>query len=173
MPLIATIRSRREGGGRSIPDSERLELFKNILPLVDAIDLELNSNRLRKVLAPLARRRSKRVILSYHNFRSTPPDSTLLKLVEKVRRGGADLIKIALTPKGKRDVARLLLFTYRNRDKNLITIAMGRRGVPSRILAPLFGSLLTYSFVGRSQAPGQLSIDELSKEIQAYFPRLV
>ena len=42
-PLIATIRSLKEGGGRPLTGTRRLALFKKILPEVQAIDLELSS----------------------------------------------------------------------------------------------------------------------------------
>ncbi len=169
LPLIATIRSRKEGGGRSIPDKRRAELFQKILPWVDAIDLELNSPRLLKLI-PGARRRGKRVILSYHNFQKTPLDRHLSGLLRKARRLGADLVKIAVTPKKKKDVERLLLFTLENKEKPLVSIAMGSLGQASRILAPLFGSRLSYTFTGRSQAPGQIPIERFSAEWKAFFP---
>jgi len=168
LPLIATIRSRREGGGRRIPDERRIDLFKRVLPWVQAIDLELSSTRLRKTLVSLAHRKRRRVILSYHNFRTTPPDRTLSRLIQRGQRGGADLVKIAVTPRRKKDLARFLLFTHRNRDKPLISIAMGTLGTPSRVLAPLFGSFLTYGFLTRAQAPGQLPLHRLSQELKAF-----
>lgn len=78
-------------------------------------------------------------------------------------------MKLAVTPKRKEELARFLLFTHRNRDKNLISIAMGRHGAPSRVLAPLLGSLLTYSFLHRPQAPGQIPLRSLSKELNAFL----
>lgn len=168
LPLIATLRSRKEGGGRSISDSKRLSIFEKALPFVDAIDLELGSVRLRKTLVPLARRKGKRIILSYHNFKATPTNRVMLGLIRRGKRGGADLVKLAVTPQKAGDLARLLLLTHRNREKHLVSIAMGRLGLVSRVLAPLFGSLLTYSFVGRPQAPGQLSIERTLKEMKAF-----
>lgn len=166
VPLIATIRCRKEGGGRMLSDHQRLHLFKKILPWVEAIDLELSSKRLTKTLVPLAHRRGKRVILSYHNFQATPSDRMMTKLVQKGKRVRADVVKIAVTPKTPAEVARLLLFTERHRDKNLITLGMGALGPSTRILAPLFGSLVTYGFVGRPQAPGQLSVERLCRELR-------
>lgn len=162
LPLIATIRSKKEGGGRFLSDSRRIELFRRVLPWVHAVDLELSSERLCRALIPLTRRRGRRVILSYHNFGFTPSDSKLVNLILRAKRRGADIVKIAVTPAKNSDVGRLLLLTERYRDKNLITIAMGRRGQSSRILSPLFGSLVTYSCIGKPQAPGQLPIHRLS-----------
>lgn len=164
-PLIATIRSAREGGGRAMSDAKRLELFKKILPEVQAIDLELGSARLVKALVPRARRQGKRVILSYHNFNSAPPDRALERCLGKGKRAGADVVKIAVTPKKSSEVNRLLQFTERHRDDRVVVIGMGRIGAPTRILAPLFGSLLTYTFIGRSHAPGQLPLRRLAWEL--------
>lgn len=168
--LIATIRSRKEGGGRSIPDSVRLQLFKKILPAVDAIDLELGSRALVRKLVPRAHRLGKQAILSHHDFKSTPSDQKLLALIRQGKRWGGDLVKLAVTPKRPQDVARLLLLTHRNREKHLVSIAMGRDGQVTRVLGPRFGSLLTYGFIGRAQALGQLSVARLSREIKALFP---
>jgi 3-dehydroquinate dehydratase-1 len=172
MPLIATIRARQEGGGRRIPDSERLALFKKILSRVDAVDLELSSTSLRKKLVPLTRRKGKRVILSYHNFRRTPSNRRLLSLIEKGKRAGADVVKLAVTPRSTKDMVRLLLLTHQNREKNLISIAMGSRGAPTRILGPLFSSLVTYSFVTRPQAPGQIGLKRLCQEMAFLVPKM-
>ena len=166
LPLIATIRSRNEGGARTLSDSARFELFKKVLPLVNAIDVELSSSNLRKKLIPVARRSGKRVILSYHNFASTPSESSLVQFIRKAKRSGADLVKLAVTPKTSQDLARLLRLTHRHRKENLITLAMGKLGAPSRTLGFLFGSLLTYSYLGRNpQAPGQLPFTSLLREL--------
>ena len=172
LPLIATIRSRKEGGARTLSDSARLELFKKILPRVNAVDVELSSSDLRKKLIPLARRSGKRVILSYHNFSSTPSESSMVQFIRKAKRSGADLVKLAVTPKTSGDLARLLRVTHRYRKENLITLAMGKLGAPSRTLGFLFGSLFTYSFIGpKPQAPGQLPLKNLIREIE-FFPKV-
>jgi 3-dehydroquinate dehydratase-1 len=40
-------------------------------------------------------------------------------------------------------------------------IAMGNIGRHLRAVAPLYGSVLTYGFVAKSTAPGQMSLAEL------------
>ena len=167
LPLIATIRRREEGGGRRIPEAKRLELFKKVLPWVEAVDLELASKKIIRALTPLAHRKGKRVIVSYHNFKGTPSDGTLRSTIEKGKRAGADLVKIAVTPKKEGDVGRLLLLTHRNKGRGIVSIAMGAKGQVTRFLAPLFGSPLTYSFAGRPQAPGQLRVDKLAKKLKS------
>jgi 3-dehydroquinate dehydratase-1 len=41
------------------------------------------------------------------------------------------------------------------------TISMGATGKHSRIIAPVYGSVMTYGYVDTPTAPGQLRIDEL------------
>ena len=167
LPLIATIRSTQEGGARKLSDSSRLKIFRRVLPFVNAVDIEFASFQLRKNLVPLVHRLKKKTIFSYHHFASTPSERAMIHLIQRAKRAGADIVKMAVTPKSKNDLARLLLVTNQYRDKNLIMIAMGRLGTPSRVLAPLFGSLLTYTFVGKKpQAPGQLSLHRLLQEIK-------
>ena len=50
---------------------------------------------------------------------------------------------------------------------------MGPHGVASRVFFPLFGSLLTYGFVGQAGAPGQLSLADLHAELCRYSPAFV
>ena len=171
LPLIATIRSKKEGGGSSLSEAARLELFKKILPAVDAIDLELSSPVLVKALTPRAHRLGKRVILSYHNFRSTPSNGALVQKIDQGKRRGGDLVKIAVTPKKTADVARLLVLASKQRAKNVVAISMGKLGAPSRVLAPLFGSPLTYASLGKAQAPGQLSVQQLFNELKPFLKK--
>ncbi len=167
LPIIATIRSQKEGGGKKLTDEFRLELFKKILPNVNIIDVELSSDHLRKVLVPLARRKGKKVILSYHNFFSTPSESALVRLIRQGKRQGADIVKLAVTPRESQDLAHLLLVTHRYRKENLISLGMGRLGIPSRVLGFLFGSLVTYGSIGdKPHAPGQLPLARLVREIK-------
>ncbi len=46
-------------------------------------------------------------------------------------------------------------------DMPLCMIAMGNIGRHLRAVAPLYGSVLTYGFVAKSTAPGQMSLAEL------------
>jgi 3-dehydroquinate dehydratase type I len=74
---------------------------------------------------------------------------------------GADIIKIAVVANNNDDLTRLVTFTLKHRSEGLITMAMGDIGLPSRVINPIFGSLITYGYVNKPSAPGQLSIREL------------
>ncbi len=158
-PIIATVRDIKEGGQRDIAD--RSSIYKFIAPLSDIIDVEINSGNLLQEVKNLCRAYKKVLIGSYHNFESTPPDDVLSGIVEKGKDLGVDIVKIAVTAHNSEDLIRLLTFTLKYRDVGLITMSMGDKGLPSRVFSPLFGSLITYGYVTKPSAPGQLSVSEL------------
>jgi 3-dehydroquinate dehydratase-1 len=162
LPVIGTIRRPADGGRKSMPENTRLEIFKAIIPLVDCVDGEIDAPITDEVIR-LAKRRKKKVIISYHNFKETPPDQQLVKLIRKGKAKGGDIIKMAVMSRTEEDVTRLLGLTYQHRDDHIVTISIGKKGQITRIAAPFFGSLLTYGYVDSPLAPGQLSIGELKK----------
>ncbi len=166
-PLIITVRSRAEGGRRSIPDKKRAEVFKALMPFADIVDIELSSSGgLLKDVIDYAKRSGKGVIVSYHNFRTTPGPDTLNALIKKARSSGADAVKIAAFARGTADLRRLAGVLAGSDD--LIVIAMGRYGAFSRIFFPMLGSLLTYGSITDGTAPGQLPLKEITGELRRY-----
>lgn len=158
LPLIATIRSRKEGGKTAIGNIERLKLFESIMPLVDAVDIELSSKNILKDVVSKAHRLNKKTIISYHNFKNTPDQKRLNALVKNCRNAGGDIVKIATLARNKKDVIRLAALMMQH--DNIIVIAMGILGTATRILFPMLGSLLTYSSVTKPSAPGQMSLKD-------------
>ena len=158
LPTIATIRSKKEGGQWSGSERERLELFKSILPCVGAVDVELSSKSILKEVIGEARRLKKTVIVSYHNFKTTPGQKFLVQILKKAKAAGADVVKIAVMARSKKDLQAMADFTASHAGDKIITLSMGREGALSRILFPSLGSLLTFAHVGRPTAPGQMDL---------------
>ena len=73
LPLILTVRNKEEGGQKNISDIFKLNIFRENISLVDAVDIELKSPVLSEVVK-LAKKNKKTVIISWHNFISTPND---------------------------------------------------------------------------------------------------
>lgn len=169
VPLIATIRSSAEGGVARLDDGQRRTLFQAILPFVDAVDIELNTSIRDEVIA-LAHAAGKPVLVSLHDFQSTPPDDDLVKTIGEAKGHGADIVKIAATISGTHDLERLLRLLLDHRDQRLIIIGMGPGGAATRVLFPLLGSLVTYGFLNRPAAPGQLALPDLVRELERYVP---
>src|SRR5690625_7060727 len=99
---------------------------------VDLIDFEI-SNGINEVeeIRKTTESNNKKLILSYHNFEFTPTNEKLIQLAVKAEELGADVAKIAVMPKSKEDVLRLLQVT-KEIDELLsilvVTMSMGYFG---------------------------------------------
>lgn len=159
-PLLATVRHVREGGQQKVED--RLSIYRLAAPLSDALDVEIFSGETMRSVHALVADTPVLLIGSYHCFEATPDEDVLEEIVVKGREQGADIVKIAAMARSREDVMRLLFLAARHRGEGIIALSMGDEGLASRVVGPLFGSLLTYGYISRPSAPGQLSAAELS-----------
>ena len=170
VPLILTVRSKEEGGQRDISNAAKLNIFRDNIQLVDAVDIELKSPILSEVVK-IARKNKKNVIISWHNFKMTPNDKMLKDILSKAKRSGAHLVKIAVKANKIEDFNRLMKFTIENRSKNIITISLGGIGSLSRLVFPVLGSLITYAYINKPSGLGQISLDDLRDHLRVYYPQ--
>lgn len=166
-PIIGTVRDLSEGGLYKYED--RLSVYMTIAQLCVYIDIELSHEKLIQDFKRNHKNSGSRIIGSYHNFVETPNTDKLKELLDKGLSLGVDIVKIAVTPNTLEDVSRLLAFTDNNRDRQIISISMGDLGRQSRISAGLYGSLMTYGYVVKKTASGQISIPELRREIDSLY----
>lgn len=167
MPLLFTFRSESEGGQKVIGANDyfALNLAVAMYGIVDLIDLEIyhDLDRAKNVISMLHEAGLK-VIASHHDFDKTPSRDEIMTKLSKMKELDADILKIAVMPNEIGDVARLLKITGRtsiNLEKPLITVAMGKMGMVTRIAGESFGSDITFASVGEASAPGQLEIEDL------------
>ena len=108
-----------------------------------------------------------KLIVSYHNYRETPPEEELHHIADTCARQGADVIKIACMVNNPADNARVM--GLYNRNEKMIAIGMGPEGILSRIAAPLLGAEFTFAAPdeGEATAPGQLKINALKEIIHS------
>lgn len=159
LPIIATNRCQKEGGMWDGTEESRTELLISAIPGSDAVDVELIAP-LRDRVVEAAKSAGKTVIISSHDFADTPPLDVMHSICKQARSAGADIAKLAVTPHSSADTLRLLKATQES-DFPVCTIAMGKLGSHTRVVAPIYGSVLTYGSVDKAVAPGQLRIDEL------------
>ncbi|NOR59852.1 MAG: type I 3-dehydroquinate dehydratase [Methanosarcinales archaeon] len=159
LPIIVTNRCQKEGGHWDGSEEARVELLVSALTRVDAVDVELSAP-LRSRVVDAARSLDKVLIISSHDFRATPPASVMTAIMQQAMVAGADIAKLAVTPNSTADTLALLTVTQET-DFPVSTIAMGKLGSHTRVVAPIYGSVLTYGAVEDAVAPGQLRIDEL------------
>lgn len=171
LPVILTNRSVKEGGKWEGKENDRIELLTNLLSLKDgpdAVDIELSAGREeRDQVIKVARAYGKTIIVSSHNFSKTPAFQEMKTILEEAFLAGADIAKLAVMPQSRRDVLDLLRVALDAREAGnaVCTIAMGKLGKHTRVIAPFYGSVLTYSAVDSevSAASGQFKVDEVKK----------
>lgn len=165
LPVIFTLRTREFGGKSKLNEASRKKLFQAAIDAeFDYLDLEVGSK-----LATQLDRKNTKLIISYHNFQSTPGDKYLEKVIAKAKKNNPDIIKIATLVKSKKDLwtlAKILLFNRLNRSKQrLIVVGMGEKGKISRIIFPYLGSFLTYVVSNNKIAAGQFTLKEMQKYV--------
>lgn len=168
---LATIRLASEGGNWEGNEAQRLALFHDILPCVDAVDIELHAEEILPKVVKDAHAQKKLVLISYHNFQETPSLIELQSIMNSAWDQGADLVKIAVHANQPEDVQTLAQLTLANKDKRLITIAMGADGLVSRAFFPVLGSRITFAYLDKPTAPGQLRFQEMFDLLRQFYPR--
>jgi len=166
IPAIATFRSTRNGGARSVNEARRTEaLVAAAKAGFSYVDVEVETNKLDALVNELHGMGAE-TIVSYHNFSRTPSDAELRKVLEVCRNSGARLSKLVTTARQLKDNLRLLSFTQEACKKGrIICFGMDRLGLLSRIFSPIFGSAFTFASLddGRTVALGQISLSKMQR----------
>ena len=161
-PIIITARDPREGGIGKLSIAARHALLLRFLPYAKYIDIELQAAREFKSVLSQAKKTKVRLILSYHNFKATPPSRSLRAKAKRAKSLGADVFKVATRTEAPAALARLVDFLT-NRDLRLGVSAMGigKLGAISRLLLARCGSVLNYGSLDQPNVEGQLSLEML------------
>ena len=162
-PLIITARHPQEGGAKKLTLGQRRDLLTRFLPYAEYVDVELRSAFALRSLLGLAQEKRVRRIISFHNFRSTPPLRVLAAKADAARAHGANIFKAATRTDTPNQLARLLqLVATEVVDLPVSAMGIGNLGAISRVLLARAGSVLVYaSITARSDLEGQLSLEQL------------
>ena len=121
------------------------------------VDLEVEAgDGFKKPLIEQAKAAGCQVIISYHNFESTPGKAELSQIVEDCFAEGADIAKLATQVNTVQDAARILGLL--DDQRTVLPIGMGELGAITRVAGPLLGAPFSFAplQVGAETAPGQL-----------------
>lgn len=165
-PLVATCRVVDDGNGTWEEAEEKLTAA------VEAgaafLDLEIEAPKeVGKRLRRACTEYGTTMIRSSHFFAGTPSDDVLRNTVEKCRKFGGEIVKIAAMAKYGEDVARVLeLYSQEQtsqRQAELIAFSMGETGRASRLECLRLGSPFTYAALNDNEAaaPGQWTYSEM------------
>lgn len=170
IPAIATARSKSQGGFWRWTEALRIKLLAEAVELgFEYVDLEIEVENL-PALTEKFRKKDARVIVSYHNFKSTPSLEQLRSLYASMRKLGCDIGKIAVKAENWRDSLTMLEFNLEaSKLGKVVGLSMGPYGLPARILAPLYGAEFTYASLDPTlqTAPGQITVDKLQRIYEA------
>jgi len=158
LPVIGTVRENER------TKKDRAAIFTAILPYIDCIDIELGASIAAQVQAQ-AKTAGITIIVSGHDFDNTPDNKVLQSIVVRALSQGADIVKVVTTANSEDDAWRLLRFA-KSCKAPIVAFAMGEAGAFSRVKACEYGSLFTYGYITEAVAPGQLSAEELVKQIK-------
>jgi 3-dehydroquinate dehydratase-1 len=155
LPMIATARHPGEGGIGNLAQSKRRQLLEEAIPWASAIDIELRSSKTLAPVVALAHQAGSTVILSHHDFNSTPSRAVLKKLASRAAAEGADVFKVATMLREPKDLQRLIELQLSSPGIPVVLMGMGGAGRFSRLVLSGFGSPLCYGWLGRPQVSGQ------------------
>lgn len=104
------------------------------------------------------------IIISYHNFKETPPKKDLEKILKEMKKKKADIVKFATMANDMVDNFRMLDFCsiIGKRGHKAICLCMGEKGRLTRLTGHLFGNYMMYFAQDEKNktAPGQITIKE-------------
>ena len=166
--ILATCRQRSNGGAFDGSQQKQFKLLEQAIAAgAKIIDLEIESAE--QCPTALKNLQSKAdLIVSYHNFLCTP---NLGPVVRRLKKIPADIYKIATTAQKPSDNLRVLELPARHPETKLVVMAMGKTGMPTRILGSAHGSMFTFAspepirdgrnYIPSPTAPGQITSQEL------------
>jgi len=155
VPVILTLRPSEQGGYRPLSREERLSFWNNVAPRGEQIWWDVEGDLANDISPDWSH-----VIVSHHDFSGVPDD--LEDIYKRLAATPARVIKIAVQ---SQDIVDCIpVFKLLNLDeREVIPIAMGNAGVPTRVLGPSRGAFLTYGSLDdeNATAPGQLTARNL------------
>jgi len=159
--VIVTCRPKGMYGNYNGKEEKRIELIKNAIELnADYIDIEMESNN-KEIKDMISNKKNSKIIVSHHNSKETPSLRELNNKYNEIKKLNPDLVKIVATADSIND--NFTIFNLLKGKSGLIAFCMGVRGQISRILAPKYGSRITFASLkeGKESASGQISIEEM------------
>lgn len=166
--ILCTFRSKLQGGEQEISEQDYISLLSGIARsgCADLVDVETAGLSDPKEVVEGLHQQGIAVLASQHYFSHTPETREIEEDLYRMKELGADIGKVAVMPRNRTDVLRLMEATMhvkeRCPDYPVVTMAMGRLGLLSRISGQVFGSCITFGTLGKASAPGQLPMEEVA-----------
>ncbi len=171
LPIIATNRNQWFGG--KARDQGRLDTLFAASRFDDVayVDIELETARAKEWILEEFRENDVRLIISHHDFETTPDEDVLTAIIDQCA-GYGDIAKVATYPEDLSDTLTLLSVLHEATEAGVDAagIAMGEIGSHTRVVGHIYGSRLGYAPLpddDSEYAPGQLPLGKLAALIES------
>lgn len=178
-PILATFRSKAEGGEKEVEPAKYAELNKALADsgLVDIVDIEafMDETVVPQLIADV-HAAGKFALLSNHDFSKTPSYETIVGNYQKMQDMGADIAKISYWPNSRKDVLMTLEATldmYENHAEiPLLCVSMSPLGTLARLCGEFVGSCASFGAAKQASAPGQVDVPTLNQVLNTLHSAL-
>ncbi len=170
VPVLLTYRDATEGGYKVVAQEERKATVRRLLPMAAAVDWEIALLADAEDLMQQAHTEGVALVASAHFFSRTPHRDELNALERTALSAGADVVKVAFTPRDMEQVKSAAEWLrHPGHPKPIALMGMGLLAEQSRTYLSQCGSALLYGYLGnRPTAPGQMSAARC-RELRALF----
>ena len=174
IPVIFTIRTDSEGGNKKIGWNEYCDLCLFIAEKgkefnVEFVDVEVFKDDKANELINSLHEKGMNVIGSNHHFDKTPDKEEMVKILSTIEKSGADVCKLAVMPRDKKDVEVLIEASKETDEKikaPIITMSMGELGAVTRVIPKITKTSVTFAAGVGASALGQPGIKVVRKLLQ-------
>lgn len=174
IPVIFTIRTDSEGGNKKIGWNEYCDLCLFIAEKgkefnVEFVDVEVFKDDKANELINSLHEKGMNVIGSNHHFDKTPDKEEMVKILSTIEKSGADVCKLSVMPRDKKDVEVLIEASKETDEKikaPIITMSMGELGAVTRVIPKITKTSVTFAAGVSASAPGQPGIKVVRKLLQ-------
>ncbi len=169
-PLVFSIRNQQSGAEKDFTDEERYQVCKLAIEsgCIDVIEVEATfSDEYLKELLLCAQEKKIKTIVAFYNYENMPNTDEIVRNVRVCEKYQPDIIKLAIITNTKKDVFELMsaiiTLDEAGDETPRVVVAMGDKGIISRIMPSYFDSIWTYASGITTCMPGQVNLSDLKK----------
>lgn len=164
-PLLCVCKAKEEKGEFLGGEEARIQLLIDAAKAgADFIDVGIHTEK-KLIEKCLTEKGNAKLILSFHNWDTTPKMTTMLTRVDEMLSFKPDMIKYVATAESMEDNVQIFRLAENLQKKGIkfLVMCMGKFGKISRVVTPLLGSEWMYAPIDEMQAsaPGQIDAKRL------------
>ena len=167
LPVLLTLRIPAEGGHMTWKTKARRDGYLQLLPQVEAVDVELASVRAMQPVIQAAQAAGKTIVFSAHSIEKPATAAQFSRWARQHAHGPHAILKIAARIKSWRDLQQLAAVLVNHPEWHVAVMGLGPYAAQSRSVLAALGSRLVYGYLDAPAAPGQPSVAEVRKMVES------